>query len=329
MDFSVIVPVYNVEKYLSRCLDSIFNQDFEGSFEVIAVNDGSTDNSIEILKEYKEKYPNLKIIEQTTNKSLAVARATGMENAIGEYVLHIDSDDWIKPAMFSNLLKCATEYNYPDVIVFDYERHNGNNHINNIKNIAGKEFYENENKIAVQCLFMGACWTKMVKNTLLKDLVYGNDYMNTTEDLIYSFEVFLKAKSILLLPEVYYCYFVNTKSLTSTITPSKYVHSQILVYKLLNIIKNKYKPSSDFLNKVITYLDNSLVVEFFKKNLLYSKSDNLSHEFLEQYLNFNGEDKKDFINRNYYNKIYSFKEMVYRFGFLATLKIIIKMKIIN
>jgi glycosyltransferase involved in cell wall biosynthesis len=329
MDLSVVIPVYNVEGYLSRCLDSIFNQNFKGNFEVIAVDDGSTDNSLEILKKYQEKYPNLTVVEQGTNKSLAVARSTGMKHATGDYVLHIDSDDWIKSEMFSNLLKKAAEYKNPDVIVFDYERHNGMNTLNSIKNIADQKFYENEDKISAQRLFMGTCCSKMVKNSLLKDLIYGNNYMNTTEDLIYSFEVFLRAKNILLLPEIYYCYFSNAQSLTSKVTPLKYVHSQILVYNLLNRVKNKYEPLSGFLNNVITYLDNFLVLEFFKRHLSYPKSDNLPVEFLKEYMSFSGEEKKDFINKNYYNSIYSFREMISRFGFLTTLKIIIKMKILN
>lgn len=330
MDLSVVIPVYNVEGYLSRCLDSIFNQDFKGNFEVIAVDDGSTDNSFEILKRYKEKYPNLTVIEQGTNKSLAVARSTGMNRAIGDYVLHIDSDDWIKPGMFSNLVKKAAEYKNPDIIVFNFERHDGTNSLNNsVKNIVSEKFYENENKISAQRLFMGTCCTKMVKSTLLKDLIYGNNYMNTTEDLIYSFEVFLKAKSILFLPEIYYCYFSNAQSLTSKVTPLKYVHSQILVYNLLNRVKNKYEPSPEFLDNVITYLDNFLAFEFFKRHLSYPKSDNLPVEFLNEYMSFKGERGKDFINDNYNNKFYSFREMISRFGFLSTLKIIIKMKILN
>jgi Glycosyltransferases, probably involved in cell wall biogenesis len=310
-------------------MDSIFNQDFEGSLEVIAVDDGSTDDSIEILRKYKEKLPNLTIIEQGTNKSLAVARSTGIKQATGDYVLHIDSDDWIKPGMFSNLVKKAVQYKNPDVIVFDYERHNGTNPLNSVKNIVSQKFYENENKISAQGLFMGTCCSKMVKNTLLKDMIYGANYMNTTEDLIYSFEVFLKAKSILLLPEIYYCYFSNTQSLTSKITPSKYVHSQILVYNLLNAVKYKYEPSPEFLNNVIRYLDNFLALEFFKRHLSYPKSDNLPAEFLKEYMNFSGEEKKDFINKNYNSITYSFREIISRFGFLNTLKIIIKMKILN
>lgn len=329
MDISVIVPVYNVEKYVNRCLDSIFSQNFEGQFEVIAINDGSTDNSLDILKKYKEKYSNFKIIEQDGNKSLAVARSTGIKHATGIYILHIDSDDWIKPDMFSDLIKIAKENNSPDVVVFDYEKHNGVNTLRSNKNIIEQKFFDDKNKIFIQHLFMGACWNKMVKNSLLNNLIYGNDYMNTTEDLIYSFEIFLKAKSILLLPKVYYCYYFNTQSLTTMITPSKYVQSQTLVYFLLNKIKKKYNPFFKAVENVIVYLDNFLALEFFKNHLLRYKSDEIASEFLNEYAIFCGEKRIDFINMSYNNKIYSFKDNLSRFGFVNTLKTIVKIKILK
>lgn len=329
MDLSIIVPVYNVEKYLSRCLDSIFSQDFKGDFEVIAVNDGSKDNSLEILKSFKEKYPKLKIIEQEINKSLAVARTTGIKQAEGTYILHVDSDDWIKPNMCSSLMKHAAANNDPDVIVFDYEKNNGINAQNSEKNITEKKCFTNENKISIQHLFMGACWNKLVKASLVKDLVYGNTYMNTTEDLIYSFEVFLKAKTILVIPETYYYYFFNNESLTTSITPSLYFDSQILVYSLLDEIKIKYSPSDEALNNVIVYLDNFLAVEFFKNHLLSFKLKNIPNDFLNGYKTFCGEKNLNFINRAYNGRTYSFRQVVSRFGLLNALKTIVKIKILR
>lgn len=92
---SIIIPVYNVEKYLTRCLDSIYNQGVDESlFEIIAVNDGSPDNSLMILKQYKADHRNL-IIQTKENGGLSSARNKGLEFASGRYVWFIDSDDWI------------------------------------------------------------------------------------------------------------------------------------------------------------------------------------------------------------------------------------------
>ncbi len=90
---SVIVPVYNVEKYLSKCLDSIINQTYQ-NLEIICVDDGSTDSSPMILEEYAKKDSRIKIITRQ-NGGLSAARNTGVKNATGEFVSFVDSDDWI------------------------------------------------------------------------------------------------------------------------------------------------------------------------------------------------------------------------------------------
>ena len=99
---SVIVPVYNVEKYLARCLDSIINQTL-ADIEIICINDGSTDNSLEILNDYAKKDSRIKIIDQT-NAGLSCARNAGMQIAQGEYIGFVDSDDWIDLDFYEKLV---------------------------------------------------------------------------------------------------------------------------------------------------------------------------------------------------------------------------------
>ena len=105
---SVIVPVYNVEKLLPRCIDSILNQTFE-DFELICVNDCSPDDSQRILDEYQAKFPlKVKVVVNETNQGLGKTRENGLANALGEYVMFIDSDDHIKPdylEMYYNRIK--------------------------------------------------------------------------------------------------------------------------------------------------------------------------------------------------------------------------------
>lgn len=97
--YSFIVPVYNTEKYLKRCLDSLVGQTFK-DFEIIIVNDGSTDNSKNIISEYEEKYNNIKVINQK-NQGLSMARNNGVKEAKGTYLIFVDSDDYVE----TNLLK--------------------------------------------------------------------------------------------------------------------------------------------------------------------------------------------------------------------------------
>lgn len=93
---SVIVPVYNCERYLQKCIDSILSQTIQ-DFEVILINDGSTDNSLEICKEYTNRYPEKFIVIDKKNEGVSIARNTGIHRASGKYITFIDSDDWIEP----------------------------------------------------------------------------------------------------------------------------------------------------------------------------------------------------------------------------------------
>jgi glycosyltransferase EpsH len=113
---SVIIPVYNSEKYLEKCLDSIFAQ--SGRFEVIVVNDGSTDQSLAILNSYEKKYSNLKIITQE-NQGIGAARNTAMRHAKGKYLTFVDSDDWIEPDTFLLSLKAIKKDN-PDILLTSF-----------------------------------------------------------------------------------------------------------------------------------------------------------------------------------------------------------------
>lgn len=105
---SVIIPIYNCERYLKKCLDSVFKQSFT-NIEVICVNDGSTDNSDNILVEYANKEKRLKIIRHKCNKGLTIARNTGIEAATGKYVLFVDADDFIDREAIQMLYNKAEE----------------------------------------------------------------------------------------------------------------------------------------------------------------------------------------------------------------------------
>ena len=120
---SVIVPVYNSEKFLSRCLDSIVAQ--KGSFEIIAVNDGSTDKSRQILEAYAQKYKNIIVVNQE-NKGVSAARNQGMAKANGKYITFVDSDDWLEPDALARAVSILRQ-DSPDILlvgfydVYDHE----------------------------------------------------------------------------------------------------------------------------------------------------------------------------------------------------------------
>ncbi|KEO72578.1 glycosyltransferase family 2 protein [Anditalea andensis] len=121
MKISLVLPVYNVEKYLARCIESCLHQDIaKDTYEIIIVDDGSTDNSNQIASEYEDTYSNIRLIRQD-NKGLSGARNTGLNHANGKYVWFIDSDDWIEHDILSDIIGKLDEKNADALIVNFYK----------------------------------------------------------------------------------------------------------------------------------------------------------------------------------------------------------------
>ena len=120
LKLSIIIPVYNVETYIAKCLDSCLQQDIPADeYEIIVVNDGSPDNSVGIVEEYMQKRSNIRLVNRY-NGGLSAARNTGLKEAKGEYVWFVDSDDWIESNVLKGLLDKAYK-NYLDVLCFNLQ----------------------------------------------------------------------------------------------------------------------------------------------------------------------------------------------------------------
>lgn len=157
---SIIVPVYNVEKYLMKCLESLVNQTLE-DIEIIVVNDGSTDNSKEILKDYQKRYPEkIKYLEKE-NGGLSDARNFGMPHATGEYIAFLDSDDYVELDLYEKMYKKAKEENSDLVecdFIWEYPQ----------KNVIDTGIiYNNKKDMLVYARVVA--WNKLIKRSLLEE----------------------------------------------------------------------------------------------------------------------------------------------------------------
>ncbi|MEI6680008.1 MAG: glycosyltransferase family 2 protein [Mariniphaga sp.] len=265
MDISIIVPVYNVEPYLCRCLDSIFTQNFSGNFEVIAVEDGSTDKSLKILKEYEKKESRLKIIVHNGNRKLSVARRTGMDASTGDYIMHVDSDDWILPGTLELLFqKCKSSD--ADVIVFDYMKEDNSGLQSRKSNIRNELF--TTDKLVVQKYFFDAPWNKIVKRHLIQNMIYGTIGINSVEDLIYSTEILLRSNSILLFDSMLYVYFANHTSITNTVNLKSLLDNQLIIYTELQKILSANNHSPDFERLLFAQREKNIYFLLMKNHLL-------------------------------------------------------------
>lgn len=208
---SVIVPVYNVEKYLARCLDSLVAQTLE-DIEIICVNDGSTDNSADILAKYAEKDDRITVITQS-NAGLSNARNAGIDIATGDYIGFLDSDDFIEKDFYEKLYNSVTQHN-ADVACASIIRENEKKRKELIKydNVVVKSGIS-EKFALVKAPEHCYVWNKIYKTNVLKEkeirFIGGLIY----EDMPFTADVLTKMGSVVCVPNTKYHYWVHNESL--------------------------------------------------------------------------------------------------------------------
>lgn len=167
LKLSIIVPVYNVEKYLEQCVDSLLHQDIDKSeYEVILINDGSTDTSYEIAQQLKNSHKNIVLLSQE-NKGQSVARNRGLDIAKGKYVMFVDSDDGLFPNVIGKVLSVAEE-NKLDVCAYriKYADENGIVHLGSIQPFSPNDVYDGKYAIT-HGADIGAVWLNMYLREML------------------------------------------------------------------------------------------------------------------------------------------------------------------
>ena len=194
---SVIVPIYNTEKYLKRCIDSILQQTYK-NLEIILIDDGSTDGSLEICNKYKNEDNRIRVIH-TENGGVSRARNLGLENANGDFISFIDSDDYIDEDMYSKLYKEITNCDV-DFLIFNAYCNYDFEHISGIITKEQAFYY-----ILDKDKFRGYICNKFYKKSILKQQRFNED-IYICEDLLFNCEYLLKCKKCLVLNEKLYHY---------------------------------------------------------------------------------------------------------------------------
>jgi glycosyltransferase involved in cell wall biosynthesis len=261
MKISVIVPMYKVEKYLTKCLDSIVNQTYK-DLEIILVDDGSPDKSGEIAEEYAKMDNRIKVIHQI-NRGISAARNAGLLEATGDYIAFVDSDDYIALNMYEEMAKYTYE-NF-DVIICNY-----------YKDVEGKEIYKpisydsdvlegdkvlnalyvalfyNKNKgflnpssYGMECIF-GFPWNKLFsKNFLDKFNLKFEEKLRVWEDTWFNYQVLKDAKQIKMINESFYYYRLNMKSNTVGFKFNRIELNDTFATYLVDDLKEDYYTKSE------------------------------------------------------------------------------------
>ena len=233
MKVSVIVPVYKVEQYISKCLDSLVNQTLE-DMEIIVVNDGSPDNSEKIIKDYAKKYKNIKYLKKE-NGGLSSARNFGLKHATGEYIGFVDSDDYVDKRMYQMMYEKAIEAS-ADLVVCD---------LNYVYEDKEEKAYSNietdttDIKSIMNNIYPAA-WNKLYKKELFDNEVYFKEGV-WYEDVEFIYRLLPYVNKIGVVHEHFYKYIQRENSIIRTIDKRLY-----------------------------NYIDNwNGILEFYKKRDLY------------------------------------------------------------
>ena len=232
---SVIVPVYNTQKFLEKCLESIINQTFK-DIEIICINDGSTDNSMSILNDYSEKDSRIKIINQK-NAGLSCARNTGINNAKGEYIGFVDSDDWIDLDFFEKLYNAAKNYD-ADIASAGIKRVRSYKWKYHLK-IKEEEVTENTDRKFVLSDVHEKCyvWNKIYRLEKIKQFSLYFEAGIYFEDRCFTCEALSKLKRLVVVPDTYYNYWTNPNSIVKSKSTKKTQDAKYTNEKMMKILK--------------------------------------------------------------------------------------------
>lgn len=270
---SVIIPVYNIEHFIERCINSVIHQTYK-NLEIILVDDGSKDNSGKICDNYSEEDNRIKIVHKD-NGGLSSARNAGLEISRGDFITFIDGDDWIDKDYISKCMERLLESKV-DVLITPYIREyadksvpnelfSGNYYVMDSELVTEKIFrrffglYKNELKDASKIDDLSTAWGKVYKREFCKNVRFVDTKIIGTEDAWYNINVFYNVKSVLYYGDVYYHY--NKENQGSLIR--SYNTDLFFGWKNLYQYMNNFVISKKLQEDFFEALNNRIVVDLF------------------------------------------------------------------
>lgn len=230
MKLSIIIPVFNDELYIERCLNSIIVQKFK-DFECILIDDGSKDQSLNIIKKLAENDSRIKYFH-IENSGVSYARNLGLEKSCGEYITFIDGDDYIEGDYFNQVF--SDDYLLYDIFCCGIQR----------VNFVGKKLHIEFKESNIEKMFINypAYMYSVCNKVFKRSLLVGESFnvgITVCEDMIFSFKAFSKANKIKYLDNDYYCYFKNDNSASYKITTDKTLSEYKSVYREIEMYCDK------------------------------------------------------------------------------------------
>ena len=291
---SIVLPVFNVEKYLERCIKSILEGTYK-DLELVIVNDGTKDNSENIIIRYLEKYNNITYIVKE-NGGLSHARNVGYTYAKGEYIAFFDSDDYIKKDMYEKLMAKVKDYNY-DIVVCDlymeYEQTGKKIYVGSNVEKEYKDVEEDNNEINIRKEIMEniyiAVHNKIYKKELIeKTFENGMPFVNGMyyEDIVYTYSILQNTRSISFVKEPLYYYVQRTSSISNNYDKKLYDIITSVEMLIENAVENNR--FEDY-KEILEYIGIRYMYGTFMKRIAKTKNKKI---YLEGYNRVIQEDKK-------------------------------------
>ena len=264
---SVIVPAYNVEKYIEKCLSSLVSQSFK-DIEIIVINDGSTDKTEQIISEFAKKDKRINVITQE-NQGPSVARNKGMEIAHGKYISFVDSDDWVDSDFLEKLYNAIVSHD-ADISCTNAIRKRENSEKYRFFYEKEKEYESLKDKIEV-CNIPNCCyiWNKLYRTNLIKNRKFKKDAY--FEDMLWIPDVLKSAKRIVTVPNTNYYYRVNNVSIVKKYSDKKQMDSYYAHKYIINFFEsNKLKLSKKYytITKKIIHFCSIPIVKIKERNFV-------------------------------------------------------------
>lgn len=330
---SIIVPVYKVEKYLRKCIESLVNQTLK-EIEIICVNDGSPDNCLQILREYEKKYSNIVIIDKK-NEGVWKARLDGIKAAKGEYIGFLDSDDYLDLEFAKKMYQKAKAENL-DILVCGFDRVDmETNHVYSKEMLRDENKYIEMNKNPEEVISINtALWNKIYKAEILKQMKTLSNPPRVLEDMMFLCLIYINTKKIGFIKEILYHYMVRQGSAMSTVKAGEIEKIQKSMIEVKNFYENENKELIPIID-AITFLHFGISLMFrissdkninfkeeLKKNIKYL-DDNFSTWSNSKYL------KLTYCLKHKTNLKVAIMKKVYKLGFFRLFMVLYNFMINN
>lgn len=288
--YSIIVPVYNVEKYINECLSSLINQTYK-NIEIVVINDGSSDNSLSLIEEYSRIDDRIRVIDQK-NMGLGYTRNVGIDNAVGDYILFVDSDDYISLNTCEEIEAVLSYNNEVDIIVLGRYRFADEVYMQDPIS-KGKTCFETGESYLLHCVknecFTASSCNKVFNRSFLEKNELRFDTGVLYEDLLFVFKALICSSSLIVMDSPYYYYRWNRKdSIINTIKEKdKDVLYTVNMMEKFLVQKNKIYLKENALYKelIFTWVCNALLFKYPQKKPFSIRANRIVKEVLND-MNF-------------------------------------------